>query len=81
MMENQESTADTDIDFDELKLEKTRRLSITCSKYYYIILYADIPSRGELYKARECLIDLQEPLINCSCRFLPGTRRQTTSKN
>lgn len=56
MMENQESTAGTDIDFDELKLEKTQRLSITCSKYY-IILYSDIPSRGELYKARECLID------------------------
>lgn len=54
MMENQESTADTDIDFDELKLEKTQRLSIICSKYYYIILpvYSDIPSRGELYKAR-----------------------------
>lgn len=29
------------------------------------LLDSDLPSRGELCKARERLINLQEPLINC----------------
>lgn len=66
MMGNQEST-DPEIYIDVLKREKTKAKSqFTRAKHHLLyLLDSDLPSRGELCKARERLIDLQEPLINC----------------
>lgn len=53
IMGNQESTADADIDIDELKREKTKAKSqFTTAKHHLLnSLDSDLPSRGDLCKA------------------------------